>query len=144
MSELDKSKLEQLRQDIAAIGKQRPVHVLVVDDEQDSCLLIRDLLSLYSVKLDEAHSGKEALEALELVNYDVVLLDVKMPNMDGLTVHRAIKDSWPGVRVIFCTGFPEWPGLSVALEDGCVQIIGKNFLEKSLAEIFEPLCTKQT
>ena len=138
------SKLEQLKQDIAAIGKSRPVRVLIVDDDKDSRMLIRDLLEPYNVVVLEASNGVDALQALSLEKYDVVLLDVKMPHMNGIEAHKAIKAKWPSVRVFICTAYLEWPGLETVLEDGCVQIISKNFLEKSLAEIFEPLCKKQT
>ncbi len=135
-------KLSQLRNDIASIGKNRPVSVLVVDDDDAARLLIRDLLSGYNVRIQEADNGVHALEALSLFNYDVVLLDVKMPDMDGITVRKEIKEKWPAVKVFLCTGYPEWPGVEAALEDGFLMVISKNFLEKSLSEIFEPLCTK--
>lgn len=138
------SKLEQLKRDIAAIGKSRQVRVLIVDDDKDSRLLIRDLLATYDVAVQEAENGLNALQALSLVKYDVVLLDIKMPHMDGIEVHREIKSKWPLVKVFICTGYMEWPGLETVLENGCVQIISKNFLQKSLAEIFEPLCKNQT
>lgn len=135
-------KLDQLRRDISEIGKTRPVRVLIVDDDKDSRLLIKDLLEPYDVVTQEADDGVNALQSLSLARYDIVLLDLKMPRMDGVEVYRAIKLKWPKVKVFICTAYMEWPGLETVLEHGCVQIISKNFLEKSLADIFEPLCKK--
>lgn len=141
--QLRQAQLERLKADIAAIGSHRMVRVLVVDDDIDSRLYIKEILANYHLEICEAQSGLEALELMASKSFDLVLLDVKMPGMDGLETHRAIKDSWPETKVFFCTGHLEWPGLAGALENGCVRVIGKNFLEKSLAEIFEPLCAKQ-
>ena len=136
-------KLQQLREDIAKICTSRKVRVLVVEDDSATRLLMRDLLSLYNLDVNEAENGNQALEALSLVTYDVVLLDIKLPDIDGLTIHKEIKSKWPLVRVFLCTGHLEWPGLQEALEQGCVRLISKSFLEKSLNELFEPLCVKK-
>lgn len=141
---MNATKIEQLRTDMLAISAARGVRVLIVDDDLDSRLLIRDMLTPYKLSVGEADNGDHALEALALTKYDVVLLDVKMPEMNGLVAHHEIKKRWPDVRVIICTGHMDFPGLQHALQDGVVQIISKQFLEKSLAEIFAPLCTKKT
>lgn len=133
------SNIERLRADIASIGN-RQKRVLVVDDESDQRLLIRDLLGKYNIFVGDVNSGESALETLSNESYDVVLLDVKMPGMDGLEAHRLIKEKWPRIMVFLCTGHVDFPGLSIAMESGCVHVIGKNFLERSLAELFEPIC----
>lgn len=140
----DQSKLERLRADIAAIGQTRLLKVLLVDDDDASRLLVKDILRTYKLLLAEAESGEQAIAELERQSFDIVLLDVKMPGMDGLTTYAQIKDKWPAVRVFIVTGYMEWPGLKEAVKRGVVQIVGKEFLQKALTSIFEPLCATKT
>ncbi len=81
-----------------------PIKVLVVDDE-------KDFVEMFSLRLEEngekvftAYSGKEALSALEKQPIDIVILDIKMPGMDGIDTLREIKKKIPLVEVILLTG----------------------------------------
>lgn len=81
-----------------------PSHILLVDDEKDFV----EMLSLRLKENDEnvlaAHSGQECLETLEKTTVDVVVLDVKMPGMDGIETLKEIKKRHPLVEVIMLTG----------------------------------------
>jgi len=81
-----------------------PTRVLLVDDEKDFV----EMLSLRLVDVGErvtpAYSGRECLEILEKENIDVVILDIKMPGMDGIETLREIKRRFPIVEVIMLTG----------------------------------------
>jgi len=81
-----------------------PVEVLLVDDE-------RDFVEMLSLRLEEeghrvrpAYSGEEALQALAAAESDAVILDIKMPVMDGITALKLIKAKHPLVEVILLTG----------------------------------------
>ncbi|MEW5735831.1 MAG: response regulator [Thermodesulfobacteriota bacterium] len=81
-----------------------PINVLVVDDE-------KDFVEMFSLRLQEmgenvkgVYSGKDALSALEKEDFDVVILDIKMPGMDGVETLREIKRRFPIVEVIMLTG----------------------------------------
>ncbi|MBS3757499.1 MAG: response regulator [Desulfobacterales bacterium] len=81
-----------------------PTNVLIVDDE-------KDFVEMFGLRLEEAgervyraYSGKEGLEALEKENIDVVVLDIKMPGMDGIETLQEIKRRHPVVEVIMLTG----------------------------------------
>jgi len=60
--------------------------ILVIDDEQSIRNTLRDILEYESYKVDDAENGIEALKLVNSKKYDVVLLDIKMPNMDGIEV----------------------------------------------------------
>ncbi len=80
------------------------IKILLVDDERDFLRTLGKRLVKRGMTLEMAHSGEEALEKLETYEADVVLLDVKMPIMDGLTVLQTIKQTWPLIEVIMLTG----------------------------------------
>ena len=65
--------------------------ILIVDDERDACLNLADIFTDLGYRVDIAHDGWSALELLQKRPYDVALLDLKMPGMDGLTLYRRIK-----------------------------------------------------
>lgn len=81
-----------------------PPRVLVVDDEADFLETMVNRLRRRGLPAEGALSGPEALEMMRRQEFDVVVLDVRMPGMDGLEVLRGIKDKWPFVEVIMLTG----------------------------------------
>ena len=87
--------------------------VLLVDDERDFLEVLTRRLGKREVNVDGVSSGEEALQYLQAKQTDVVVLDVKMPGMDGLTVLREIKKLNPLIEVIMLTGHAS---LEVALE----------------------------
>ena len=87
--------------------------VLLVDDETDYLEVLSRRLKKRNVNAAGVSSGKEALRYLETFPVDVVVLDVRMPEMDGIQVLREIKKSHPLVEVIMLTGHAS---LEVAIE----------------------------
>ncbi|WP_419785287.1 response regulator [Pseudodesulfovibrio sp.] len=80
------------------------VHVLLVDDETDFTATLARRLSRRGMAVETADSGEAGLEKLEHFAADVVLLDVRMPGMDGLSVLHRIKESDPLIEVVMLTG----------------------------------------
>ena len=70
--------------------------ILVVDDDEDICSNLADILTDLGYRVDVAHDGVRRLELVRQRPYDVALLDLKMPGMDGLTLYREIKKLRPG------------------------------------------------
>lgn len=80
------------------------IRLLVVDDELDFLETLIKRLKKRGMQVEGARSGEEALEYLREHPADVVILDVKMPGMDGLETLRAIKTKYPLIEVIMLTG----------------------------------------
>lgn len=80
------------------------VRVLAVDDEQDFIHLFVKRFSKRNLDVHGVHSGEEALEYLDAHETDVVVLDVRMPGMDGLETLKEIRKRHPQVEVIMLTG----------------------------------------
>jgi len=81
-----------------------PTKVLLVDDEKDFIEMLSLRLKEVGEKITVAYSGQEALDTLEKDDIDVVILDIKMPGMDGIETLREIKKQFPLVEVIMLTG----------------------------------------
>jgi len=79
-------------------------HVLLVDDEKDFVEMLSLKLQEMAYKVTPAYSGEECLQALEQNNVAVVILDIKMPGLDGIETLREIKRRYPIVEVIMLTG----------------------------------------
>ncbi len=81
-----------------------PTRVLLVDDEEDFVEMLSLRLQEAGEKVSAAHSGEGCLDALAKTHIDVVVLDIKMPGMDGMETLVEIKKRFPLVEVIMLTG----------------------------------------
>ncbi|KIX15794.1 response regulator [Dethiosulfatarculus sandiegensis] len=81
-----------------------PINILVVDDEKDFVEMLSLRLKDDGHNLWAAYSGEQALSALKTEPIDVVILDIKMPGMDGISALKEIKNRNPVVEVILLTG----------------------------------------
>jgi excisionase family DNA binding protein len=89
---------------IQAAATARP-RVLVVDDEASIRDLLAKTLALAEYDVDLAPDGRAALERLRIIPYDLLITDLKMPGVDGLTVIREARRLKPDLPVIIITGF---------------------------------------
>lgn len=87
---------------------RRRVRVLVVDDLPSVCEAMKVLCSCDPdlEVVGQAHDGHEAVSLVEACKPDVVVMDVRMPGMNGLQATHAIKNRWPEVRVVLVTVYP--------------------------------------
>ena len=81
-----------------------PVKILIVDDEKDFVEMFSLRLTRQGERVSAAYSGQQALDLLKTTPIDVVILDIRMPGMDGIETLKKIKADYPLVEVILLTG----------------------------------------
>ena len=109
-----------------ATGTARP-RVLVVDDEASIRDLLSKTLALAEYDVDVAPDGRSALERMRMYPYDLLIADLKMPGMDGLTVIREAKRYKPDLPVIIITGFSTESSAIEAVNLGVAGYLTKPF-----------------
>lgn len=108
--------------------------ILLVDDESEVRLPLTRSLGLLGFYADEANSGQEGLEKLKREGYDVMVLDLRMPGMDGVeTMHRALEIS-PDLIVIILTGHATLNSAIAAVKAGAADYLCKPVSIHNLAE----------
>lgn len=113
--------------------------VLLVDDEEDVIQIIMKKMDWESMGFQiagYAHNGVEALEMAEELQPDVVMTDIKMPYMDGLTLSRKLKELYRTVKIIIFSGFDEFEYAKEAIQIEVEEYILKPIDAGNLKEVF--------
>ncbi len=101
--------------------------ILVVDDEPHILELCRRALTKQGYEVDTALNAEEALKLADGKKFDVVLLDIRMPGMDGLTLAQKIKETHPDIVTVFMTGYADLNMAIKAVEEGAHGFVTKPF-----------------
>jgi DNA-binding NtrC family response regulator len=99
--------------------------VLVVDDEPMVCLALTNWLEEENYFAQAVEDGPQAIKAVRGENWDIVLLDLRMPGMDGLEVLKQVKEIAPQTVVIMMTAYASIPGAVQAMKEGAYDYIVK-------------------
>ena len=110
--------------------------VLIVDDEIQICENLTKILVKKGYAVFEAHNGMEALERLRGQDVEVVLLDMRMPVMDGITALKRIKEDFPDTVVIMVTAISD-----KAVVESCIEAGAFGYLDKpiNLQDVFREI-----
>ncbi len=105
----------------------KPLEVLVVDDEQSICLLLRDVLARFGHNVITCQEGAVALEAAQESRFDLVFLDIRMPGMGGLEALKKLRVVQPQATFVMITGFAKTDIIEEALRSGASACLCKPF-----------------
>lgn len=101
------------------------IKILVVDDEPTICNMVLRFLSMNNYEGDSANNGKEALKMLEERDYQIVLTDIKMPEMDGIALMRAAKTNSPDLVFVIMSGYGTLESAIDTMKMGALNFIKK-------------------
>ncbi len=108
--------------------------ILVVDDDSRLLGLLTETLSSIGYTAEDARSAKEALVKLAESKFHLIITDIKMPEMDGLSLLERIRKNYPGLPVIFITGLPRTDIVLAVNPEG---ILSKPFRISNLEDLIE-------
>ena len=112
----------------------RDKSILIVDDEKSIRLTLSRSLEVLGVEIDSAEDGKEALAKLREKEFDLILLDIRMPGVDGMEVLRQVGESRPDIRIIILTAYGTIELAVEAMKLGAVDFIQKPFVPEQIRE----------
>ena len=111
-------------------------HILVVDDNPTNLKLVSDLLECYDYEISKAMDAEQAQESIRRKMPDLILMDIGLPGMDGLTLTRILKadDSTKHIRIIALTAFAMKGDEQKTLVAGCDGYISKPIDTRTLPD----------
>jgi DNA-binding response OmpR family regulator len=109
--------------------------VLIVDDEKNILLTMSQSLEALQLETDTASNGEEALAKLAEKDFVLILLDIRMPGMDGMEVLRKVREIRPDIRVIMITAYGTIELAVEAIKLGAVDFIQKPFSPEEIREL---------
>ena len=120
-----------------------PKKILIVDDEKNIRLTLSQALETLGMPVQTAVDGEEALQKLQDSDFILVLLDLKLPGMDGLEVLRRIRESWPKTRVIMITAHGTIDYAVEAMKLGAVDFLRKPFSPNEIRKLVSQVLERQ-
>jgi response regulator RpfG family c-di-GMP phosphodiesterase len=109
------------------MDKKKLGKILLVDDNQDFRVMLKDFLISQNFEVSTAGNGKEAENMLSFSKYDLIISDIKMPEMNGVELLHRIKDKIPDQNVVLMTGFSDIMETEEAYAVGANDFIAKPF-----------------
>jgi two-component system NtrC family response regulator len=103
------------------------IQILIIDDEADVCSFFRRLLTKKGYEVTTATNEPDALRALAATRFSVAMVDLKLPDTDGLTLLQAIKERQPACEVIIMTGYSTVKTAVAAMQQGAYEYLEKPF-----------------
>jgi len=113
------------------------VNVLLIDDETDFLSVMADRMAIRGMRVDTASSAKDGLAKVEAGDFDVVVLDLAMPEMDGVEALKRLKAKKPDLEVILLTGHASVKQGIEAMKLGALELLEKPADMKALVAKIE-------
>jgi len=110
----------------------KPLRILVIDDERVICDACHLVLTEEGHSVAECASGKAGLTAIRQGDYDLVLLDMKLPDTDGMEILKAARKEKPDLCVIVMTGYSTVSNAVNAMKLGAADYLSKPFTDEEL------------
>jgi DNA-binding NtrC family response regulator len=109
-----------------------PLKILVIDDEQVICSGCRMILSELGHTIDTCNTCKEGLDAIRKLDYHLVLLDIKLPDSDGMEILKIVQVEKSEIHIIVMTGYATIRSVVSAMRLGAFDYLPKPFTDEEL------------
>jgi DNA-binding NtrC family response regulator len=109
-----------------------PLKILVIDDEQVICSGCRMILSELGHTIDTCNTCKEGLDAIRKLDYHLVLLDIKLPDSDGMEILKIVRVEKSEIHIIVMTGYATIRSVVSAMRLGAFDYLPKPFTDEEL------------
>ena len=114
--------------------------ILVIDDDENITKVVAAILRDKGYSVDTASSGNETIKKTQKNHYDLMLIDIRLPDMEGTELLTKIRDTTPKIRKIIVTGYPTLNNAITAVNKGADAYVMKPFdVEKMLETVKEQL-----
>ena len=121
----------------------KPLRILVIDDEIVICDACRLVLSEKGHAVDHCLTGTAGLLGIERGTYDVILLDMKLPDIDGTEILKTVRDKRSAPCVIVMTGYSTMSNALQAMKLGATDYLAKPFTDDELVGAIEKSCSNK-
>ena len=121
--------MEHTKQSLAAKSKMLP-HILLMEDEPSVAKGLKMVMDEQGYQVDWAATGEAALEAFWSGRFDLLVADIRLPDIDGMEVIERVKDKEPDTPVVIITGYPSMSSAIKAVKIGVTDYLRKPFTEE--------------
>lgn len=118
--------------------------ILVVDDAAFMRLMVSDIVKKggYTV-IGEAENGQKAIEKYKKLRPDIVMMDITMPDMNGIAAVKEIKKIDANAKIIICSAMGQQETVTKAIQAGAINFIVKPFIKEKILEVIEQSFTNK-
>jgi len=116
--------------------------VLIVDDDSDHAESLADVIEMRGHTVQLAYSGEEAIEQFRSADFDFVLLDVRLPGINGVETFLELKKIRPAVQVMLMTGYSVEQLVAQAIEGGALGVLHKPFAALQVLELLSKVAPR--
>lgn len=113
------------------------LRALIVDDDRDHAESVADVLDIRGYAVELAYSGEEGAERFRQADYDIVLMDVKLPGMNGVETFFEFRKIRPDAKVLMMTGYSVEELVAQAVENGALGVLYKPFAIERLLDVLD-------
>ncbi len=115
------------------------LRILIVDDDQRMAKTLKDIFNVKGYEAEVAHSGREALKELAKGQFNCVLADIKMPEMNGVDFYKMLKKEQPDIPVVMMTAYSADKLVNEGLKEGAIAVLSKPLDIEALLSFFSAL-----
>jgi DNA-binding NtrC family response regulator len=118
--------------------------ILVIDDDENIRKVVEAILRDQGYEVDTAESGNDAIKKTEKNHYDLMLIDIRLPDMEGTELLYRVRDTTPKIRKIIVTGYPTLQNAVSAVNKGADGYVMKPFDVDKLLDAIKDQLAKQS